>query len=122
MKYSKQRECILNVVCNCSNHPTADFIYQMAQKVFPSISLGTVYRNLNQLCIEGKIQKIFMPDLKDHYDQTVMNHTHFFCTRCQSIYDIFDDSFIIDLKKMEQQGYQIDACNFILIGICKDCR
>ena len=49
MKFSKQRELILNVVKENSVHPTADFIYEYLKKDNPNLSLGTVYRNLSQL-------------------------------------------------------------------------
>ena len=49
MKYSRQRELILEAVREDDVHPTADFIYQRLKKDHPNLSLGTVYRNLNLL-------------------------------------------------------------------------
>ena len=49
MKFSKQRELILNEVMNSHLHPTADSIYTNLKKDNPGLSLGTVYRNLTQL-------------------------------------------------------------------------
>ena len=47
--YSKQREQILETVKSMDVHPSADDIYSHVRKELPQISLGTVYRNLNQL-------------------------------------------------------------------------
>lgn len=49
MKYSRQRELILNNVIESKGHPTADEVYDNLKKANPSLSLGTVYRNLTQL-------------------------------------------------------------------------
>ncbi|RDY25075.1 transcriptional repressor, partial [Romboutsia weinsteinii] len=44
MKFSKQRELILNTILNNSVHPSADYIYETLKKDNPNLSLGTVYR------------------------------------------------------------------------------
>ena len=55
MRFSKQREVIQNIVQRTNSHPTADWIFHKAKKEIPNISLGTVYRNLNQLNKDGVI-------------------------------------------------------------------
>ena len=49
MRYSKQRELVMQTVENLCDHPTAEEIYDTAAKECPGLSLGTVYRNLNSL-------------------------------------------------------------------------
>ena len=49
MNYSQQRNCIMNIVVSNPVHPTAEQVYDIARRSYPKISLGTVYRNLNQL-------------------------------------------------------------------------
>ena len=46
IKYSRQREAIVNFLKDRKDHPTADFIYRHIREEYPNISLGTVYRNL----------------------------------------------------------------------------
>ena len=53
MKYSRQRELILETVMENPVHPTADTVYAMVREQEPNISLGTVYRNLNLLAEQG---------------------------------------------------------------------
>ena len=54
LKYSRQRESIKACLMNRHDHPTADAIYASIREEFPSISLGTVYRNLNLLVELGE--------------------------------------------------------------------
>ena len=58
MKYSRQRELILETVMENPVHPTADTVYAMVREQEPNISLGTVYRNLNLLAEQGILRRI----------------------------------------------------------------
>ena len=64
MRYSYQRQRILEAVQSSTEHPTAVMIYDALKASLPKLSLGTVYRNLNQLADLGRIRKIPLPDGK----------------------------------------------------------
>ena len=49
LKYSRQRESIKEFLMTRKDHPTADVVYENVRKIYPNISLGTVYRNLSLL-------------------------------------------------------------------------
>ena len=48
----------MNIVVSNPVHPTAEQVYDIARRSYPKISLGTVYRNLNQLAEHGILKKI----------------------------------------------------------------
>lgn len=85
-RYSRQRELIYQALLNTKEHPTADMIYRALKPENPSLSLGTVYRNLNLLAAEGRIVRI--PSSVDHYDGVTSPHSHFVCTRCGCVRDL----------------------------------
>jgi len=91
MKYSKQREHILKTLRENVIHPTADEIYALARKGMPSLSLATVYRNLNQLAENGIIRRIDGLDGSVHFDHNLCKHYHFICTKCNKVYDVAYD-------------------------------
>ncbi|MDD2378086.1 MAG: transcriptional repressor [Bacilli bacterium] len=123
MKYSRQRELILNYVQNSCEHPTADMVYTMVKKELPNISLGTVYRNLNQLYENNLIRKISMPGGSDRFDKTLTNHSHMYCTECRSIIDINDDVIsLINNIIEEKTHHKIISNDIILTGICSNCN
>lgn len=116
MRNTRQRNLILNIVNNSYDHLNAESIYEIARKTLPNISLGTVYRNLNQLLEMKKIKKIKMAD-GDHFDNLNEKHNHFICEKCHKIIDVKDNimlNFKIGNNKIVD--YEI---NFI--GICEDC-
>ena len=69
MKFSRQRAAILSFLQSRKDHPSAELVYTYVKKDYPHISLGTVYRNLNQLAEAGVISKLQFGSLGiDHFD------------------------------------------------------
>jgi len=58
MKHSKQRELIRQTVQHSPEHLTADQVYEQLKTEHATLSLGTVYRNLNLLAEQGVIRRI----------------------------------------------------------------
>ena len=123
MRYSKQRQEVLNVVIESNDHPNAKMVYERVKKVIPKISLGTVYRNLNDLVSLNEIKRISIKDGNDRFDKTVSNHNHVYCITCGKVMDIDYTISNDDLEKIEKQtGFKITNSNFNIKGICNDCR
>lgn len=87
-KYSRQREAIKEYLANTKEHPTADTVYMNIREIYPSISLGTVYRNLNLLAEQGEILKINCRDGSDRFDGNRKPHYHFLCNSCGKVFDL----------------------------------
>lgn len=77
IKFSRQRQAIMDYLMSTTEHPTADTIYANVKEQYPNISLGTVYRNLNLLADEGQILRLSCGDGSDHFDGTIEPHYHF---------------------------------------------
>ncbi|MCI6152458.1 Fur family transcriptional regulator [Fusobacterium perfoetens] len=123
MKYSKQRELILNYVLNHNDHPTADTIYTSLKKDNPKLSLGTVYRNLIKLTESNEIKKVSLPGEVDKFDKNLSPHAHLKCNICGCLIDINSleiDNFIKSISK--EQDIKIDNFNIIFDGVCKNCK
>ena len=87
MRYSKQRELVMQTVENLCDHPTAEEIYDTAAKECPGLSLGTVYRNLNSLVEAGRVRRVSIPGQADRFDHTLAWHSHLYCTVCGGVTD-----------------------------------
>lgn len=122
LKYSDRRECIFERIKNSYDHPTAEMIYEDVRKIIPNISLGTVYRNLNQLVEEGYIRKITNLDENAHYDKKDM-HAHMKCLNCGIILDL-EKTMIPNIAEYveKKSGNKILSQELLLTGICKECR
>lgn len=122
LKYSRQRESIKACLMERYDHPTADAIYTSIREVFPNISLGTVYRNLNLLVDLGEIQKLTCGDGKDHFDAEISPHYHFVCKDCGAVLDLPMELLPEVNDKAEScLGARVDSHTIYFYGACPDC-
>lgn len=120
-RYSRQREEILKVLKGTKTHPTAEWIYFQAKKKIPQLSLGTVYRNLNQLYQKGVIKKFHFGTPFEHFDGTTSPHQHFICKKCGKIYDLFMD-LERELKQIaKEEEFEVQNIEVEFHGICLNC-
>jgi len=69
-------------------HPTAADIYVGLRPEMPSLSLATVYRNLDVLVADGQIDEVPSGVGAARYDGNVVPHHHFHCEGCGEIRDV----------------------------------
>ena len=100
MRYSKQRELVMQTVQQLCDHPTAEEIYDKAAQECPNLSLGTVYRNLNSLVEAGRVRRVSIPGKADRFDHTLPWHSHLYCTVCGGVTDAeVDGKQVMELVK-----------------------
>lgn len=122
VKSSRQRSLILHILRSTKNHPTADWIYNDARKVMPNISLGTVYRNLNLLRDEGKIQELCYGKGISRFDGDLRDHYHVRCLECGRVQDVPHISPRVSSGEVESMtGYRIHSHRLEFIGLCPEC-
>ncbi|MDY6103985.1 MAG: transcriptional repressor [Acetatifactor sp.] len=122
VKYSRQRECILNNLQSRRDHPTADMVYESVRMEQPNISLGTVYRNLALLASNGQILKISTGMGPDHFDGFTRPHVHFVCRYCGRVSDMdgVPPIHLIDKASAQFDGV-IEGYELQVFGKCGEC-
>ena len=123
MKYSRQCELILQTVQQSKEHLTAEQVYERLKPENTTLSLGTVYRNLNLLAEQGTLCRIPVPGGADVFDRNNDGHQHVICRCCGNVMDWR----IPHVEEMDQYlseltGFAIDRHDFIAWGICKNCQ
>ena len=121
MRYSKQRELVMQKVEQLCDHPTAEEIFDLASKECPGLSLGTVYRNLNSLVEAGRVRRVSLPGKADRFDHTLRWHSHLYCNCCGNVVDAdLEEKQVMRLVKNQKKGI-VQDCAVVLFGICEDC-
>lgn len=121
-KFSRQRELIYDQVKNHPVHPTADEVYTALKKEHTSLSLGTVYRNLNLLTKMKMLKKIHLDNSKERFDARTDEHCHFLCEKCGRVFDVEDDAPNgIEKRVLESSGHIVTEVSLNLRGICREC-
>ena len=115
---SKQNALIYRIIENSDAHMNAEEVYAEARHVMPSISLGTVYRNLASLSSAGRIRRVEIPDGPDRFDKLLRPHGNCICSKCGAVRDI-------DLPEFdrigETTGTKILSFSVTVHDICPEC-
>jgi len=123
MRMTKQKKVILDILQNTKSHPSADWVYEQARKLVPDISLGTVYRNLNVLRDMGKISELNYGSTYSRYDGVASNHYHFFCEKCNNLFDVTIPVYEgLDKMVQETTGFEVRQHRMEFYGICNECQ
>lgn len=122
LRMTRQRRAILRAVRGSRVHPTADEVYAKVRGGLPRISLGTVYRNLEELARRGLIGKVEVGGTQRRYDGETGEHCHVRCLACGHV----DDAEVqgIDLQKIGAcriPGYRVVGCAVEILGYCPRC-
>jgi Fe2+ or Zn2+ uptake regulation protein len=123
---SKQRNTIqkikiLNFLRSVKTHPTAETVYKHVKKSLPTITLATVYRNLNQLAKNSAILRLEI-NKEYHYDADISYHQHFVCKQCGKIIDVFNKKVSeYALKKVNNPNLNIETVQVTYYGTCSKC-
>ena len=97
-------------------------LYHQLRKIYPNISLGTIYRNLALLADIGEIQKICTGDGADRFDGQIRPHYHVICTRCHQVMDL-DLDYMKEPEALAAEHFEGKILGHItnFYGICPDC-
>ncbi len=118
---TRQLEVIWEAVKGEMSHPTADQIYERVRKHMPHISLGTVYRNLQKLAADGKLQVLTI-ERTQHFDPLLEKHPHFICESCGKVYDVtLDRSDEAAPVLSPDTGFTVTSHQLSLYGTCEMC-
>ena len=119
-RFSHQRERIYRAVLESGDHPTAEMVYHRLKPELPRLSLGTVYRNLQQMAREGRLAELAGPVAR--FDAVIRPHTHFQCAACGAILDLADLPYDPALDRTaEACGLTITGHSLVFTGLCPRC-
>lgn len=118
-----QSSLVLETVRKLQCHATADEVYSEIIKTYPTISRGTVYRNLQRLCETGEIRKREIPDGADRFDHLCDDHYHIRCVKCGRVFDV-DMEYIPNLEQSvgDAHGFSFTGHDIVFKGICPECK
>ncbi len=122
-RQTKQREAILRLLRGTYSHPTADQIYDEVRKEIPSISKGTVYRNLKVLREMGLVSELNLNGTVSRFEAKQESHYHFRCEQCFRVFDVDEPTDKeLDRKIARRTGFKISYHQLEFRGLCHDCQ
>lgn len=122
LKVTPQRLAIYNLLMDCADHPSADWVYRKITGTWPTISFDTVNRTLLTFAEIGVIATVESYSLFRRFDSQTEQHHHQHCIKCGQITD-FCDSSLDDalLSKHIGNGFAVTGARVVISGLCSDC-
>lgn len=121
LKVTPQRVAIVEELYK-NGHMNIDELYKNLQSKFPSISLATIYKNVNAMVEKIFLNEVKLPDTKTVYELVKDSHSHLVCSSCGNIEDIHLDTSIIEDSLSTMSKFKVENTEVVFSGTCQKCQ
>ena len=120
---TEQRQLIQEILQQADGHLDADEIYQQARQRSPSISLSTIYRNLQLFKETGLVEEHQFGSRRYYESAPQAEHHHLVCLGCGRVFE-FKCPSTERLKSTinEKEGFRVTDAEVRLSGYCPECQ
>jgi Fur family peroxide stress response transcriptional regulator len=124
LAFTFQRQVIYEAVVDSRGHPTPELIYEQVRQRIPSISLGTIYKNVKTFLEWGVLKEVTLHHGSLRLESNMTPHHHLVCSSCKAIFDIEESAVEpVQLPKSKlPAGFSIKQCRVEFVGVCKSCQ
>lgn len=126
LKFTIQREVILETLYNSNQHLTPESLHHLIQKKYPNLKTGiaTVYRTLALLEESNMVTSLSFGAQGKKYELGAKeHHDHLICTECGTITEFVDEE--IEARQhliTKKLGFKMSDHSMQIYGICKNCQ
>ncbi|RBQ28499.1 Fur family transcriptional regulator [Aliarcobacter vitoriensis] len=120
LKVTPQRVAIVEELYK-NGHMNIDDLYKKLLDRFPSVSLATIYKNINSMVEKVFLSEVKIPNSRTVYELVKAEHAHLVCSNCGYIEDIILDSSDVLEQVSKISSFKIESTNIVLNGICIKC-
>jgi len=103
-------------------HLSIEELYELLKKKFHSLSLATIYKNINIMMENSFITEVKIPQQKSVYELSKEAHAHIVCQECNAIEDIHLNLEGVLTQASQKTTFHIDSAHLVLKGVCSTCR
>jgi Fur family peroxide stress response transcriptional regulator len=127
LSVTTQRLAIFEALAASREHPSAEQIHKDVQRKLPSLSLATVYKNLEALKAIGAVADVNPLHEEGRYEAALPGtgagrpHHHLVCVSCKKVRDLHDHE-LDGLRVRDPQGFEVRAVRVQAEGLCPDCQ
>ena len=122
LSVTHQREIIYRALRGMHDHPSPEAVYEVVRKEIPSISLGTVYKNIKTFVDSGLLKEVSLHHGSTRLETNLEHHHHMVCTRCKAIIDLDEDAVgPVAITKRLPKGFRAHRYSVEVLGLCQNC-
>ena len=123
LKSTFQRISILKNI-DSKGHSSIDDIYDEVVKIYPSLSLATVYKNIILMVKKSVLVEVPIVGKKSKYELLKDDHIHLICIKCEGVEDRPHNSNANTIFNFisEEKNFQLEKQQINLYGVCSVCQ
>ena len=127
LSVTHQRLAIFEALASSREHPSAEQLHRAVQKRIPTLSLATVYKNLEALKAIGAVADVNPLHEQGRFEAALPGtgagkpHHHLVCTSCGKVRDLHD-KHLDALRVRDAQGFALKAVRVQAEGLCPECQ
>ena len=126
LKFTIQREVILETLYNSDEHLTPESLHNLIQEKHSDLNTGiaTVYRTLALLEDSNMVTSLSFGAQGKKYELGAKDHhDHMICTKCGNIIEFVDEQIEERQHKIASElGFKMSDHSMQIYGICKNCN
>ena len=121
LKVTPQRVAIIEYLSEYG-HLSISKMYELVSKKFPSISLATIYKNVNAMIDNGFLKEVKIIGQDSRYELNYGEHSHVVCRECGKVVDIEMESDELLKEASKKSRMSVDSSSMVFYGVCEGCR
>jgi len=121
LKITPQRSLLLDIIFK-HGHIDIETLVTKITSILPSVSVATVYKNLNTLVENGIVKEVSLPGKKKMYELNINKHIHMVCSECGNIKDVEIDESTLKEKFTDFINEEVKDFNITFYYTCKNCQ
>ncbi len=123
-RLTPQRLAVLEVIKAGPGHMTVNQVLERLASQYPTMTVPTVYRNLQWLKeVELVAEADLGGDCRVYEYIADHGHHHLVCTRCQRVVDLPNSFLDTVFQRMRREyGFVPSMKHVALFGVCPDCQ
>jgi len=125
LKHTEQRTQILKTFLETERHLTAEELYVLVRRKYPSIGYATICRTLKLLYECGLCRELKVEDGVTRYEHLYghEHHDHLICINCGSFVEVVSP----EIERLQEElasenDFILKRHRLELYGICKKCK
>jgi len=117
-----QRQVMYRALLEAADHPSPEMLYERVKRDIPSVSLGTVYRNIKTFLDNGLIGEVSLHHGSLRLEANNTPHHHLVCRSCRKMFDLPAEQVEgIRLRESLPRGFQLERFVVEAHGLCAAC-
>jgi Fur family peroxide stress response transcriptional regulator len=117
-----QRQVLYRALLEAEDHPSPEMLYERVKRDIPSVSLGTVYRNIKTFLDNGLIGEVSLHHGSLRLEANNAPHHHLVCRSCRTMFDLPAEQVEdIRLRESLPNGFRLERFVVEAHGLCATC-